>query len=205
MTKMIYDLKEYLKLGNIPRIPLLEGMYKEVINQITIDGLWLEFGVFKGESSTEILSHDKTKKQILYGFESFLGMEEDLTPNNPKGICSLDYRPVYHTNVCLIEGLVQNTLVPFLKEHLNEPIAFANLDMTYSPTYYTLKTLTEYKTLVKGSIIVIQQAIREEDKVIYDNNHKAFIEVAKEFNLKFKYIVCSEPNEPGLHIGIKIL
>ena len=86
-----------------------------------------------------------------------------------------------------------------MKEHL-ENIAFINLDMTYHPIKYVLKTLIKYNRLQEGSIICIQQAIRPEAYgIIYDSNYRGAIEAFTEGNIEFEPIFCAD-----VHIAFKI-
>ena len=192
-------LQKHLKLFEIPCLPLPE-MYKETMKHLAVEGLWLECGVYKGDSARNILDCDTSGQKILYGFDSFLGMEENLTPRNHKGICALSEIPEYPSNLKLIKGLVQDTLIDFLDEHINEPIAFVNLDMTYTPVFYVLETLAKYNKLKPGTIVSIQQAILAEKDKIYAGNYQAFIDVAKKYNLLFKHLVTSD-----VHLSLQFI
>ena len=190
-------LSKLLNLKDVPCL-LLPEMFKEACRYAKVEGLLMECGVFQGESSRDILaaySEVFQSSPILYGFDSFLGLDEALTPMNPKGTTQLpdfeEYVAKYPISLYLITGKVQDTLVPFLGER-SEVVSFINIDMTYTPTYYVLRTLAEHKRLVKGTVICIEQAIRPEKGQIYDGNYQAFIEAMKEFNITYKYIACAD-------------
>ena len=77
------------------------------------DNLFLEFGVYKGDSinlfGNFLLQHSRE----IYGFDSFEGLEEEWNMNdyNPIGRFSLNKKsPKVVKNVNLITGKVQNTL-----------------------------------------------------------------------------------------------
>ncbi len=189
-------LQEVIAQPNVP-VFIQEGMFEEAIKHIGIDnGLYLEFGTFTGETTKKIVPYIKDK--ILYGFDSFLGLEEDLTPMNHKGQCSLDGVPIYPDNVKLIVGRVQDTLVNFLEEH-KEPLAFASFDMTYTPIKYSLDLLAKNKRLKEGSVISLIHAIRPENGKIYGQVHGAFLEVVKDYNLEFKYVALAD-----VHLSVLI-
>ena len=114
---------------------------------------YLEFGVFKGETSN-FFSKFVNK---LYCFDSFEGLKEDWVGSSaPVGHFNLDKKvPKLNSNVEPIAGWVEDTLENFLKKH-NPKINFVHMDMdTYAPTKFTLEKLKPY--LVKNSIIVFDE------------------------------------------------
>jgi len=70
------------------------------ISQITIDGLIMEFGVYKGESINFIA--DLLPNRQIYGFDSFEGLPETWRYNFYKGTFKLDNLPRVRKNVVLI-------------------------------------------------------------------------------------------------------
>ena len=118
----------------------------------TNDGLWLEFGVGRGNSINTLSLRDP--KKMLYGFDSFDGLPEDWGPEEPKGTYSLaGYPPSVNENVKLFKGLFQDTLEDFLKEH-GEPVAFLHMDADlYSSTIYVLRTLRADNRFGPGTVI----------------------------------------------------
>lgn len=128
-------------------------------SHVKIDGLWLEFGVYRGRSITAIASHTKN---IVYGFDSFEGLPEHWNNENPQGVYGLrgeipsgaitgsnhdnpgmyDPAPTVTTrpwpeNVKLIKGWFNNSLPPFLEEH-KENAAYIHID---SDIYSSCKTV----------------------------------------------------------------
>lgn len=59
--------------------------WAEVVPNIKEDGLWMEFGVFRGRSIQRISS---LTKNIVWGFDSFEGLHEYWDKDNPKGVYS---------------------------------------------------------------------------------------------------------------------
>ena len=163
---------------------------KSLKNIKDTSNLFLEFGVFKGESINFFADILKKKKLNIYGSDSFEGLEEDWNMNeyNPIGTFSLNNRiPQVKKNVILIKGKVQNTLDNFLDGNKNNKIIFAHLDMdTYLPTKFTLKKIKSF--LTKGSILLFDQFYGYPNWK--DHEYRAFIEEFK--NTEYKFITFSE-------------
>ena len=142
---------------------------KKCTDKVTVDGLWLEFGVYRGRTICNI---SENTNKIVYGFDSFEGLHEHWDSDNPKGIYSLngripegaicgeDWEVPYKMrpwpeNVKLIQGYFGDTLPQFLVEHTG-PIAFLHIDSDlYSSARYVLDTLAE--RIVPGTVIVFDE------------------------------------------------
>ena len=130
-------------------------------NAVKVEGMWLEFGVYRGRSITTIAGNTDN---MVYGFDCFEGLPEFWDRDNPKGVYSLggnipagaifgsnDDNPGMYDpsptktirpwpwNVRLVQGLFEDSLPPFLDEH-KEPAAFINID---SDLYSSAKTVLE--------------------------------------------------------------
>ena len=141
---------------------------------------YLEFGVWKGESSN-FFSKFLNK---LYCFDSFEGLKEDWVGTTlPKGYFNLNKKiPNLNSNVEPVVGWVEDTLDDFLKKH-NPKINFVHLDMdTYSPTKFTLEKIKPY--LVKNSIIIFDEYYNYEGWK--EGEFKALKEVFNENEFKYK-------------------
>lgn len=175
MNKIELDVK------NSPiQIPNLndyhDTYWKTVIPNVKLDGLWMEFGVFRGRSIQKISSlTDKT----VYGFDSFDGLHEDWDKDNPKGVynsggkipegaiignnhsmfdasTTKNIEP-WNKNVKLIQGYFENTLPDFLKEH-KQNVAFINIDSDlYSSCVTVLNNLKP--RIVEGTIICFDELL----------------------------------------------
>lgn len=151
-----------------------------LLNDKSKDYYYLEFGVFKGES-TNFFSKFVNK---FYCFDSFEGLKEDWVGTNaPKGTFNLDKKiPKLNSNVVPIAGWVEDTLDSFLKEH-NPKINFVHLDMdTYNSTKFTLEKLKPY--LVKNAIILFDELYNYVGWE--DGEYKALREVFKEEEFEYK-------------------
>ena len=123
-------------------------------------GLYVEFGVAKGDGCRtfgEVFGeHDLT----LTGFDSFEGLEEDWTgmhTGRQAGAFSTKGKlPEVPDNVTLNEGWVQDTLPGYLKANGKAPFAFIHMDMdTYTPTACALETVKS--RLRKGTVILFDE------------------------------------------------
>ena len=117
------------------------------------EGFYLEFGVWKGESTNFFSKYVKK----LYAFDSFEGQREDLAGMGlGKGGLSLNKQiPKLNSNIEPIVGFVQDTLDDFLKKH-NPKINFVHLDLdTHPSTKYALERLKPF--LNKDAIIIFDE------------------------------------------------
>ncbi len=121
--------------------------------------LWLEFGVFEGES-INFISRFTTDK--VYGFDSFEGLPEKWKGGFEKGVFSLDGKlPKVNNNVVLIKGWFNQTLEKFIEKHMindRKKVSFLHLDADlYSSTIYVLNMLKKY--LDKNCIVVFDDLV----------------------------------------------
>ena len=107
------------------------------------ENLFLEFGVYKGES-TNFFSKHLMKK--LYAFESFKGLDEDwLGSHHAAGDFGDIEIPKLNKNVDLIIGYVQDTLPKFILDNKNSKISFVHMDVdVYLTTKFILKEIKPY-------------------------------------------------------------
>lgn len=163
---------------------------KSLKNLSNKSNLFLEFGVFRGESINLFAEILNEKKFQIYGFDSFEGLEEEWNMNeyNPIGTFSLKQKlPKVRKNAILIKGKVQDTIDNFLEKNKEKKIIFAHFDMdTYTPTKYALKQIKKY--LTKGSVILFDQFYAYPNWQRHE--YRAFIEI---FNKEeYQYIAFSE-------------
>jgi predicted O-methyltransferase YrrM len=110
-----------------------EGVWDFAIRNARREGLWLEFGVFKGYSINYLA---RATSNTVYGFDSFQGLQEDWTGvGHKKGTFDLSGRlPRVVRNVKLVPGWFRDTLPRFLAEHA-DPVSLLHLDCdTYEAT-----------------------------------------------------------------------
>ena len=132
---------------------------RQAVAALSTDGLFCEFGVWRGHGvnlMARMLAEDRV---TVWGFDSFVGLEEDWTGHArgaETGRYSLDgVLPDVHKNVRLVKGWVQDTVPGWLEENAG-PLIFAHMDMdTYSPTAFTLGAIRH--RLVAGSVILFDE------------------------------------------------
>lgn len=119
-----------------------------VVRDAPKEGLVLEFGV-GGGTSLRLVAKQITDDRTVYGFDSFEGLPESWR-NYGVGTFKCDV-PDMPSNVKLVIGLFQDTLVDFLKEH-PENIAYVHFDADlYSSTKYVFDTCKD--RFVEGSVL----------------------------------------------------
>ena len=148
------------------------------------DGLFLEFGVYKGDSIN--LLADLKPNVIWFGFDSFVGLPEDWDPGAKAGAFNLGKKlPPVRSNVRLVSGFFAETLPTFVAQHRGERVAFLHVDCDlYSSTKTVLTALKDM--LVPGSIILFDELINYPGW--QDHEYRAFMEYVAEQNISFEYI-----------------
>jgi predicted O-methyltransferase YrrM len=122
-----------------------EGLWDLAIRNVRADGLWLEFGVFKGYSVNYLARRTRSR---VFGFDSFQGLREDWTGvGHAAGTFDLAGRkPSVRPNVTLIAGWFNETLPAFLAATPG-PIALLHLDCdTYEATADVLDRIKDRLT-----------------------------------------------------------
>ncbi|TQV84847.1 class I SAM-dependent methyltransferase [Aliikangiella coralliicola] len=155
------------------------------VSQISIEGLHLEFGVRFATSTNHI---GKSIPGKLYGFDSFEGLPEHWNETAGKGDYSTHgVLPPVRENIELIDGWFDQTLPKFVESH-SEPVAFINVDCDL---YSSTKTIFDLlgKQIVSGTILVFDEYIST--STWREDEHKAFMELVEEHQLKFEYLAFS--------------
>ena len=157
----------------------------EAIKRFDNKNLFLEFGVFKGDSINLFANNLKKVDSKIIGFDSFEGLKDEwMTEHyNPAGTFNLKgKKPKVEKNVELIDGWVEDTIKKFF-ENNSKKIAFIHLDLdTYKSTAHVLKSLKRY--FQPGTIILFDEFYGFPNWEKYE--YKAFKEQIKED--EFKYI-----------------
>tara|TARA_R110000868_G_scaffold45841_24_gene151870 strand:+ start:1455 stop:2138 length:684 start_codon:yes stop_codon:yes gene_type:complete len=175
---------------------------------VSLNGLWIEFGVFSGKTISTIASCNPT--QTIYGFDSFDGLPEFWDNANPKGAYTLNgaiplkidrgphclhgsrYQD-WNSNITLIKGLFEDTLPSFVADH-PENIAFMHVD---SDLYSSAKTIFRVfeKRIVPGTVICFDDWCGYPTNI--DRNHE--IKVFAEFLIEtgFGYKPLSYQTDPN--------
>jgi hypothetical protein len=153
------------------------------LEQCAIEGLVLEFGVYRGASLATIA---RWSQQTVHGFDSFEGLPEDWTYYQKKGRFGLDgvLPELNANNVELHKGWFDETLPMFLANQVG-PIRFLHIDCDlYSSASYVLKTLGE--RLRAGSIILFDEYLNYPGWQLHE--FKAFREFVEKTEMQYEYI-----------------
>lgn len=132
---------------------------RECLEFVTFDGLYMEFGVWKGFTINFIADLCPTK--VIYGFDSWNGLPEDWVVSKQrviqKGSFSLNGTPPsVRNNVKLIHGMFDETLPLFAETVENNNIAFIHIDCDL---YSSTKTIFQYlgHLFAPGTVIVFDE------------------------------------------------
>jgi hypothetical protein len=145
------------------------------------DGLYLEFGVFSGQTINHIAER---VDRPVYGFDSFEGLPERWRDNLGAGHFKVAELPQVRSNVTLVKGWFDQTLPGFLEKHPGD-VSFLHVDCDlYSSTQTIFKFLAP--RIKPGTVIAFDEYFcypgwRE-------GEFKAFQEFVAREHLKFEYL-----------------
>ncbi len=173
----------------VPPYPNRFALFDDTIKTAPSEGLWCEFGVFKGESLNYIA--DRIGDKPLYGFDSFEGLPEDWRPEVKSGHFKVSGLPAVRPNVKLIRGWFNETVPPFLREHL-EPAAYLHID---SDLYSSAKTVLDLfaDRICPGTVIVFDEYFNYPGWKL--GEYKAFQEFIEAHSVEFRYTGYSSKDE----------
>lgn len=163
-------------------------LWSFALNQITITGIYAEFGVSWGKSITYFASR-LPLGQTIFGFDSFYGLKEDFTGTHfTKGAFTTNGTlPKVPKNVVLLKGWFNEVLPDFLVKNL-APFSFIHLDAdTYESTKEVLDLIKD--RIIPGTIIIFDEYIGVPNW--YNNEHKAWIELVEIKKFQYDYIAFS--------------
>jgi len=173
-------------IQNIPTLHKnpLTYVFEDLKLQHKPDTLWLEFGVFSGSTINNISKFTTDK---VYGFDSFEGLPEYWRGNFIKGWFNRNGElPQVSSNVELIKGWFNETLVDFMKQQ-NKKVSFIHMDADlYSSTKYVLDTLKDH--MDKDCIIVFDELINYHGFDGDNGELKAFYEFVTENDVDYEWI-----------------
>jgi len=167
-------------------------LLKFSLNQVKVDGLHLEFGVWRGTSINYLAS---LKPEVtFYGFDSFDGLPEDWSPFYPRGHMKIGEPPKVRANVSLITGLFRDTLNGFLDKQ-SESVAFLHLDADlYSSTKYALFTLADHDRLQPGTVIEFDELFYQDSRnTVLDDEHRVFLEFIDNYDVRVRWLGYFQP------------
>jgi hypothetical protein len=156
--------------------------------------LWLEFGVWVGESINFIASRTGA---TVYGFDSFEGLPVDWQQgSSTRSVVRREHfrmhaLPRVRRNVQLVKGWFDQTLPPFLAEHPGN-VAYLHID---SDVYDSAKTVLDllHDRIAAGTVIVFDELFNYPGWE--DNEWKAFNEFVAAKGLVFDYLAFNSAGE----------
>lgn len=177
-------------LEEVKNLPALD---KEPLHWVMEQGLarqgdnllWLEFGVWKGTTISYIAGFTE---RTIYGFDSFEGLPESWRPGFGEGAFNEQGRlPSVPNHVELIKGWFNETLPPFLTQHIRKQISFVHLDADlYSSTKTVLSSIAPF--LASDAVLVFDELVNYDG---YDDENGelwAWDEFVQEHNIDYSWI-----------------
>jgi hypothetical protein len=189
-----FDLTELIKLRaamdtadyclqHLSRVRTFQSSFHlltSALQQVTLAGSFLEFGVASGTTINHISTQISGK---VHGFDSFEGLPEDWHTGLEKGHFAQKIPPV-NKNVELHIGFFDKTLPEFISRN-HEEVAFLHIDCDlYSSTKEIFKYLGD--RLRPGAIIVFDEYFNH--PTWRQDEWLAFQEFIKDKGLKYEYI-----------------
>lgn len=154
------------------------------LKQVTVDGHYLEFGVFTGGTIRFIARRVGTR--TIHGFDSFVGLPEAWSGFSlgRKVFDQSGRLPRVPRNVMLHQGYFETSIPKWLEQH-SGPIAFMHLDCDlYSSTKTVFKLVAS--RLVAGTIILFDEYFNYSNWEQHE--FKAFQEFVAEHGIKYTYL-----------------
>lgn len=183
LRETVAFIKENLSSAVIHDSP--DALRAAALSQVTIDnGLFLEFGVFKGHSINQIASLRPDDK--IFGFDSFAGLPEAWDGHKEdKGAFNLAGQlPKVRENVTLVRGYFDNALPRFFALNAT-PIAFMHCDADlYSSTKTIFANCARF--IQPGTVIVFDEFFNYPNW--QEHEFKAFMEYCAEYSIRYRYI-----------------
>ena len=160
----------------------------KALNMANIEGLTLEFEVFKGQSINHIAG---LTNGLVYGFDSFEGLPERWRDGFGTGAFKVNYLPNVKKNVRLIKGWFNESL-PYFSNQFDSNIRFLHIDCDL---YSSTKTIFELlgNKIIRGTVIVFDEYFNYSGWQC--GEFKAFQEFINEKKLKYRYIGYNRKHE----------
>jgi hypothetical protein len=196
---MRYD--EFLRLaqGAIDQLRVVPSPLSSVLapwSDIERSGLWLEFGVYKGESLAKMacvapLGGGTAK---VFGFDSFEGLPEDWNESHPKGTFATPLPVVEGANIVI--GKFEDTLPSFVHVMARSPVTLLHVDCDlYSSTSTVLRRVLPH--LAPGALVVFDELAGYEG---FEKHEMLALWEAHERGFRFEF-VCRDP--AGTKVAIR--
>ena len=186
-------------IKNMPKVPTFQK-YLDILTfalqNVSVEGLYLEFGVYTGRTINHISS--LVPNHTVYGFDSFEGLPCTWRTGFEKGAFKTNKLPDVNSNVVLIKGLFEETLQDFCQKH-SENCSFIHID---SDLYRSAKCIFDVlkDKICSGTIIVFDEYFNYPGWE--EGEHRAFMEFVSESKFEFEYIGYVDIHE---QVAVRIL
>ncbi len=161
---------------------LSTGILAHALGAAEGDGLYLEFGVYRGKSISFLAG---LTGRTLDGFDSFLGIPDDWTDDSPRGAYDADGElPRVPANVRLHQGWFADSLPRFLDRHPG-PARFVNVDCDLYESTRTILTDLGPR-LQPGTVIIFDEYLAYEGWERHE--YRAFQAFMEDRPLAYEYI-----------------
>jgi predicted O-methyltransferase YrrM len=153
------------------------------LKRVNIDGHYVEFGVYTGESIGFIAS--RVSDKVIIGFDSFEGLPEDWPGREVKGTFSLEGKlPKVPHNVKLEPGWFDLSLPRWLEANPG-PMAFIHVDCDL---YSSTKTVLDFiaSRIVPGTVIAFDEYFNYPHWQHHE--FRAFQEYVEESKVGYEYL-----------------
>ena len=153
------------------------------LDQCTVSGLIMEFGVYRGETLRMIA---QLTRQEVHGFDSFEGLPEDWTYFQKKGRFSLHGEELHlpEPNIRVHPGLFEHSLPRFLAACADRA-RFVHVDCDlYSSTRTVLSGLRD--RLVPGTVLVFDEYLNYPGW--RQHEYRAFREFVQDAGICYEYL-----------------
>jgi len=152
------------------------------LGKVSVPGHYLEFGVYKGGSIT-FVANQVGASQIVHGFDSFRGLQEDWSGTN----FNFDLQgraPRVPPNVALHAGFFAETLPGWLEQNSGSA-AFIHVDSDlYEPARCVLECLQD--RIVPGTVIVFDEYFNYPNWQAHE--FRAFSELVQRCHVDYEYL-----------------
>jgi hypothetical protein len=185
MRKLAHENTVLFILENCPKsIPCRSPrrLMDVALEAVSVEGAFLEFGVFRGASVNYIAAKNRTKD--IHGFDSFEGLKEPWAIH-PKNAYTLNGKlPKARNNVCLYKGDFSKTWPEWLDRN-NEKIAFLHVDCDL---YSSTETIFEYlgERLQPGTVILFDDYFNFPGWE--DDAHRVLTNFSRQKNLHYDFL-----------------
>lgn len=165
-----------------PRYATREALYAALAAPVARERvLYLEFGVYEGNSMRSWIRLLTNPESSLHGFDSFEGLPEAWDAHRPKGTFDVGGRlPVFDdARVALHRGWFNETLPGFTLPAHERLVLNMDADL-YSSTKFVLDTLRAH--VARGTLIVFDEFCDRQHEL------RAFADFLRETGMTFRFV-----------------